>query len=160
MKNNLCSPEKPHCLKVSGFTKHGLNKAIGSHGRNGVKPRAILDALYNPLKVKDVVTDKYGRQSQRYVGREGEVVVNPKPKNDYLCKSDLFFKSGKIMETIRKINMETKIGKPELAYLLAHLSYERPDLAAQIEGFTPGQRASITLDDEIADEIKEQFNPL
>ena len=60
--------------KIEGFTVHGLNQAI----TRGVKPASILDAVKNPLKVKDIVTDTLGRQSQRYIGREAEVVLNPK----------------------------------------------------------------------------------
>lgn len=59
--------------EIKGFTKHGVERAI----ERGVKPAAIKDALKNPLKVGEVVTDKAGRQSQRYVGKTGEVVVNP-----------------------------------------------------------------------------------
>jgi len=29
------------------------------------------------LKINNVVTDQLGRQSQRFIGRVGEVVVNP-----------------------------------------------------------------------------------
>ena len=64
-------------LKIGAFTEHGLNRAIGSAGRKGVKPDAILDALKNPLKINDVVIDQLGRPSQRFIGRVGEVVVNP-----------------------------------------------------------------------------------
>jgi len=64
-------------LKITGFTGHGVIRAIGSAGRMGVKPNAILDALKNPLKVNNVVTDQLGRQSQRFIGQFGEVVVNP-----------------------------------------------------------------------------------
>ena len=64
-------------MKINGFVKHSLNRAIGDFARKGVKPNAILDALKNPLVVKDVITDGLGRQSQRFIGRLGEVVVNP-----------------------------------------------------------------------------------
>ena len=59
--------------EIKGFTGHGVNRAI----ERGVKPSAIKDAIKNPLKVGEVVTDKLGRQSQRYVGKTAEVVVNP-----------------------------------------------------------------------------------
>lgn len=62
---------------IEGFTKHGLNRAIGDPSRLGVKPNAILDAIRNPIKVGNIVTDQLGRQSQRFVGRLGEVVINP-----------------------------------------------------------------------------------
>ena len=59
---------------ITGYTKHGLNQAIG---RNGVwvKPSAILDAVRNPV---DVVTkiDKLGRISTQYRGAQSTVVLN------------------------------------------------------------------------------------
>ena len=64
-------------IKITGFTEHGVNRAIGSVGRQRVSPSSILDALKNPLKINDVVTDQLGRQSQRFIGQFGEVVVNP-----------------------------------------------------------------------------------
>lgn len=64
-------------LKITGFTSHGMDRAIGSFGRTGVKPDAILDALKNPLKINNVVIDQLGRQSQRFIGQFGEVVINP-----------------------------------------------------------------------------------
>ena len=60
-------------IEITGFAKHGLNRAI----ERGVKPDAILDAIKNPLKIGNVVTDQLGRQSQRFIGRYGEVVINP-----------------------------------------------------------------------------------
>ncbi|MPT35426.1 MAG: hypothetical protein E2604_10140 [Flavobacterium sp.] len=69
--------EAANGFKISGFTEHGLNRTIGDFSRAGVKPNAILDALKNPLKINNVVTDQLGRQSQRFIGQFGEVVVNP-----------------------------------------------------------------------------------
>jgi len=60
-------------IEITGFAKHGLNRAI----ERGVKPNAILDAVKNPLKTGNVVTDQLGRQSQRLIGRSAEVVLNP-----------------------------------------------------------------------------------
>jgi RHS repeat-associated protein len=60
-------------IEINGFAKHGLNRAI----ERGVKPGAILDAVKNPLKTGNIVTDQLGRQSQRFIGRYAEVVVNP-----------------------------------------------------------------------------------
>ncbi len=59
--------------EVTGFTKHGVNQAI----ERGVKTGSIKDALKNPLKVGKVVVDKLGRESQRYVGKTAETVINP-----------------------------------------------------------------------------------
>ncbi len=60
-------------IKITGFAKHGLDRAI----ERGVKPNTIFDAIKNPLKTGNVVTDQLGRQSQRFVGQFGEVVINP-----------------------------------------------------------------------------------
>ena len=64
-------------IRITGFTGHGVNRAIGSVGRQGVSPSSILDTLKNPLKINNVVTDQLGRQSQWFIGQFGEVVVNP-----------------------------------------------------------------------------------
>ena len=64
-------------LRITGFTGHGVDRAIGSIGRSGVNPSAILDALKSPLKINNIVTDQLGRQSQRFIGQLGEAVVNP-----------------------------------------------------------------------------------
>jgi len=62
---------------ITGFTKHGINRAIGSPGRVGVRPSAILDAVNNPLKINSVIIDQLGRPSQRFIGQFAEVVINP-----------------------------------------------------------------------------------
>lgn len=65
-------------LKIIGFKGHGVDRAIGNGtDRAGVSPKGILDALKNPLKIGDIKIDRLGRQSQRFTGRTGEVVVNP-----------------------------------------------------------------------------------
>ncbi|MDP3390426.1 MAG: RHS repeat-associated core domain-containing protein, partial [Methylococcaceae bacterium] len=70
--------EAKNGLKIEGFTGHGVDRAIGNGSdRAGVSPQGILDALKNPLKIGDVKTDQLGRQSQRFIGETGEVVVNP-----------------------------------------------------------------------------------
>jgi RHS repeat-associated protein len=64
---------EPVAGKITGFTEHGVDQAITRE----VSPGAIVDAVKDPLKVKDVVVDSLGRPSQRYIGREAEVVLNP-----------------------------------------------------------------------------------
>jgi len=60
-------------IKVKGFAGHAVIRAI----QRGVKPKAILDALKNPLKIGEIVIDDLGRASQRLIGRSAEVVINP-----------------------------------------------------------------------------------
>src|SRR5207244_3064410 len=58
---------------IKSFTEHAVNRAI----ERGVSPKAILDTLKNPLKIHEVKIDNLGRASQRLIGKEAEVVVNP-----------------------------------------------------------------------------------
>jgi HK97 family phage portal protein len=55
-------------VDITGFTKHGVNQAIN----RGVSPKAILDAVQNPLKI---VPRPDG--SVQYRGRGATVVLNP-----------------------------------------------------------------------------------
>ncbi len=61
---------------VKGFTKHALNRAI----EREVSPKAIIDALKNPLKITSVKIDPRGRPSQKFIGRYAEVAINPEIK--------------------------------------------------------------------------------
>ncbi|MCC8173572.1 MAG: RHS repeat-associated core domain-containing protein [Odoribacter sp.] len=61
---------------ISGFTSHGVHRAIGDFGRKGVSPSGIMDALKNPVKVGPIKMQG-GKPSQRYFGKNGEVVINP-----------------------------------------------------------------------------------
>ena len=40
-------------------------------------PRDILSAVKKPLKVGDIKIDSEGRSSQRFIGKNAEVVINP-----------------------------------------------------------------------------------
>lgn len=63
--------------EIVGFTKHGINRAIGdAANRAGVKPEAVLDALNNPRKISNGV-DNQGRPFKIYEGENARVVVNP-----------------------------------------------------------------------------------
>lgn len=63
--------------KVTGYTKHGLNRAIGDGGkRAGTKASSIRDALQNPKSIKSGVDDA-GRPFEAFKGNSARVVVNP-----------------------------------------------------------------------------------
>jgi hypothetical protein len=57
-------------LKIAGYTRHGLNQAIG-RDNHGVSVRAIYDAVHRPLKV---TAQKGGKT--KYAGRNATVVLN------------------------------------------------------------------------------------
>ena len=62
---------------VSGFTSHGINRAIGDGAeRAGTKPEAILDALKNPKQIVSGV-DQQGRPFQIFTGQNARVIINP-----------------------------------------------------------------------------------
>ena len=68
--------------KITGYTKHGLESAMG-HDGHGIKPSAILDIVKHPTKVIDQVE----RGTLKYVNEKGVVVLN---------------KAGKVVTTYAK----------------------------------------------------------
>jgi hypothetical protein len=57
--------------RITGYTRHGLNRALGRNGGKGVATRSILDAVKNP---KEVVKQAGG--TTKYIGKDAEVVLN------------------------------------------------------------------------------------
>ncbi len=55
---------------ITGYTKHGIDSAI-SHDGVGVSPRAILDAVKNPIKVLE-----QGGGRLKMIGKDATVVLN------------------------------------------------------------------------------------
>ena len=60
-------------INITGFTKHGLNRAI----ERNVSTKSILESLKKPLQIKDIKVDSLGRKSQRFIGSRASSVVNP-----------------------------------------------------------------------------------
>jgi RHS repeat-associated protein len=56
--------------KITGYTRHGLNQAISRDGV-GVSPRAILDAVKNPLR-----SIPQSNGAMKYVGEKATVILN------------------------------------------------------------------------------------
>ncbi len=55
---------------ITGYTRHGLNQAIGREGK-GVHPKAILDAVKNPTTVK-----LFENGVTRFNGQDATVILN------------------------------------------------------------------------------------
>ena len=72
--NDASKDVKKVAGKITGYTKHGLEQAMGRNGV-GVAPKAILDAVKNPVKVKPQI-DNLGRTSTKYTGKNSVVVLN------------------------------------------------------------------------------------
>ena len=77
IKKVTVSIEAANGIKVKGLVKHSVHRAIGDFERSGVKVNSILDALKKPLKISGIKIDSMGRKSQRFIGKTGEVVINP-----------------------------------------------------------------------------------
>lgn len=70
--------------KVTGQRKHFMERVIGTmkdpktgRSRSGVTVEEIQDALKNPLDIRKIVVDTKGDRSQRYVGANATVSINP-----------------------------------------------------------------------------------
>ena len=70
--------------KITGQRKHFIERVIGTmkdpktgRSRSGVTVEDIQDALKNPLDVRKIVTDAKGDRSQKYIGANATVSVNP-----------------------------------------------------------------------------------
>jgi hypothetical protein len=84
--------------KVTGMTEHAVLRAI----ERGVKPSEIIDAIKSPLKIGEVVFDDLGRQSQRFVGRSAEVVINPKTGRIISVNPTSTKKAAKLIKNLPK----------------------------------------------------------
>lgn len=60
-------------IKVKSLSQHTLDRCL----ERGVSKDMIKDALKTPLHIGDVKTDSLGRNSQRFIGKEATVNINP-----------------------------------------------------------------------------------
>ena len=60
-------------IQIKSISIHTLDKAK----ERGVDTPAVLNALEKPLYIGDIVTDELGRRSQRFIGQNATVNVNP-----------------------------------------------------------------------------------
>jgi len=70
IQNSSTSAPKAIAGKITGYTKHAVEQAIGREGR-GVSIKAMLDAVRNPIKTVPQI-DK----SIKYIGDKATVVLN------------------------------------------------------------------------------------
>jgi hypothetical protein len=68
----------PNGTLVTGFTKHGINRAIGDGGdRAGTTPAAILDTIRYPRIIRSGVDD-LGRPFEVFRGWDARLIINPR----------------------------------------------------------------------------------
>lgn len=75
VNDNKIAKTIPNSQNIS-FTDHALQRA----SERSVSKEAIFDAVDHPLKIEEVKIDDLGRPSQRYIGKDAEVVINPDTK--------------------------------------------------------------------------------
>ena len=76
--HNMChvpASKNPVAGKITGYTKHGLNQAVGRNGGRGVNAKAMLEAVRNPKKVVEQANG-----ATKYVGKKATVILNQEGK--------------------------------------------------------------------------------
>lgn len=66
--------------KPLGYNENIPNKtehALERRQERNISNDDVLDALFNPLKVGNLILDKKGRPSKKYIGKKVTVVINP-----------------------------------------------------------------------------------
>ncbi|EFM8968161.1 hypothetical protein HGL71_002374 [Escherichia coli] len=76
----LCKTDSAKLIagKITGYTRHGLNQAIGRNGGKGINIKDMLDAVQNPKKVIENAngTIKYqGKRATVVLNKDGKVVT-------------------------------------------------------------------------------------
>lgn len=64
--------------KITGYTKHGLNQALGRDGGKGVKATEMLEAIRNPKKIiqqADGAAAYRGKKTTVVLNKEGKVIT-------------------------------------------------------------------------------------
>lgn len=64
-------------IEITGVSRHVVDRAIS----RGFSAESALDALQNPLKIGKIKIDKDGLPSQKFLGKNAEIVVNPENGN-------------------------------------------------------------------------------
>jgi hypothetical protein len=94
IRTNTVDDVVPIGGKITGYTKHGLNQAIGRDGGKGVASKAILNAIRNPLKV--ITQSGKSGTTYKYVSKDAVVVLN---------------EAGKVVTTYAKNSMGIRGGR-------------------------------------------------
>ena len=84
INKNIVGVKTSEGTEVSGQSKHFMERVVGTmkdpktgRPRSGVTVVGIRDALEKPLKVLPVRTASNGDRSQKYIGKDGTVAINP-----------------------------------------------------------------------------------
>ena len=64
-------------IEITGISRHAVDRAVS----RGFDMEGALDALQNPIKIGTIKIDDHGMPSQRFRGKNAEIVVNPENGN-------------------------------------------------------------------------------
>ncbi len=84
IENRVVGMVTANGTEIKAQSKHFMERVIGTLDdpkkheiRRGVDIDDIVDALKNPLKVADPISDRSGNRSQKYIGLRATISVNP-----------------------------------------------------------------------------------
>lgn len=77
VKSAIIGMKTSNHIKIKDVSKHLVDRAV----ERKVETQTIIDALKNPLEIKEIKYDEYGRPSQKFIGKDTSVVINPSTGN-------------------------------------------------------------------------------
>lgn len=77
VKSAIIGMEASNNIKIKDVSKHLVDRAV----ERKVETQTIIDALKNPLEIKEIKYDEHGRPSQKFIGKDTSVVINPSTGN-------------------------------------------------------------------------------
>lgn len=80
--NKIVGIVTPNGINIEEVSNHMIERFIGDGvKRKGVLVDSAVNALINPLEIKEVKTDDLGRKSQKFIGEYATVSINPDTGN-------------------------------------------------------------------------------
>lgn len=77
VKSAIIGMKASNNIKIKDVSKHLVDRAV----ERKVETQTIIDALKNPLEIKEIKYDEHGRPSQKFIGKDTSVVINPSTGN-------------------------------------------------------------------------------
>lgn len=77
VKSAIIGMKTSNNIIIKDVSKHLVDRAV----ERKVETQTIIDALKNPLEIKEIKYDEHGRPSQKFIGKDTSVVINPSTGN-------------------------------------------------------------------------------
>ena len=75
LNRNLVNVKTPNNVTVKSISDHALDRTEDPTRK--VTAKDVYNALSNPLYIGNVTVDDLGRKSQKFIGADATVIVNP-----------------------------------------------------------------------------------